>query len=185
MESPTANATGGGRPITSASWAFHHHFHRRGSKVILLLLSCLYALCGFPVQAAAAPGGKSVNICTAVVSVLYREPSSGRVASDGRVDGRYSLRSPVEAEHGRVVHLVSELGRNDGCTPAVNTPGHGHWIALVQRGGCRFADKIHNAALLSNASAVVVYDDREDDELITMNHEGRSKSQFIADSGSW
>lgn len=116
---------------------------------------------------------KSVNICSAVIDVVYKT-DTGKLAFDGKVDGRYALTSKVEAEQGKVVHLVTEMGNNDGCTPAVNTPQTGRWIALVQRGNCKFADKIHNAALLSNASAVVVYNNKEEDDLITMHHNGES-----------
>ncbi|ELT91813.1 hypothetical protein CAPTEDRAFT_229288 [Capitella teleta] len=139
-------------------------------KLQLAIMACVWNVLSCKGVAPPLPT-KSVNIFSAVINVVYKPPQSENLAFDGKVDGRYGLASRVEAEQGKVVHLLNELGHNTGCTPPVNIPLNGQWIALVQRGGCRFSDKIHNAARLSNASAVVVYNDRDEDDLITMHHE--------------
>lgn len=54
------------------------------------------------------------------------------------------------------------LGTNGNAIPSSN------WIALVQRGDCSFEQKVQNA-LNFNAEAVIVYDDRDSNELIKMN----------------
>jgi len=110
-------------------------------------------------------------VSTANLDVWYRDRVSGRRTRD-RVTGRYAVASPITPEYGRLVHVRTEDGRNHGCQPLVNAPdaSEGKWIALIQRGNCKFHDKVINAAWIYNASAVVVYNHMEESDLLIMHH---------------
>ncbi len=71
-----------------------------------------------------------------------------------------------------VVHVRTSDDQTHGCTPFVNVPAKEKWIALISRGGCKFTKKIFHAAVLHNASAVVIYNNQPGDSLLTMDHEG-------------
>ena len=108
----------------------------------------------------------------AVVNITYKDPETGETRSEKNEIGRYGTTDLPESESGLVVHVRSVYNTRDACEPPVNAPGE-KWIALVERGGCKFHKKIVNAAVTSNASAVVVYD-HENKDLLTMDHKGKS-----------
>ena len=68
------------------------------------------------------------------------------------------------------VHNYFSSGSNHGCSIPVNVPPQTKWIALIQRGKCKFNDKVYNTAIRHNASAVIIYNNVEEDVLITMQH---------------
>ena len=47
----------------------------------------------------------------------------------------------------------------------------GQWIAIIERGQCRFSEKIRNA-IDANASAVIIYDNEPDKMPLFMHHDG-------------
>ena len=106
----------------------------------------------------------------AVVNITYKDPETGELKSEKNEIGRYGTTDNPETESGLVVHVRTLENQRDGCKPLVNVPGE-RWIALIERGGCKFHKKIVNAAVTSNASAVVVYNN-EGKDLITMDHKG-------------
>ncbi|XP_068107150.1 E3 ubiquitin-protein ligase RNF128 isoform X1 [Hyperolius riggenbachi] len=97
--------------------------------------------------------------------------------------GVYGHDSPVEAASGLV--LMPRSHKNDyACPPKSNftvpSGWSGPWIALIQRGGgCTFSDKISAAAEVG-ASAVVIYNNKgEDNEVIEMSHPGTKNTIAI------
>ena len=110
-------------------------------------------------------------VYSAYVNITYKDPRSGEMATERTEMGRYGTESRREPEWGWVVHIRSANDATDGCEPPVNVPSV-RWVALVKRGACKFHQKIHNAAIVSNASAVVIYNSQDDDGLVTMEHKG-------------
>ena len=120
--------------------------------------------------ASAAP--VNIRVFSAIVNFSYVDPVS-RTELMGADVGRFGVASRLKPESGVVVHVRSDDGLNHGCGLPVNIPhGNRKWIALVRRGDCKFNEKIHNAAVMANASAVVVYNHRDEETLITMQHLG-------------
>ena len=58
----------------------------------------------------------------------------------------------------------------DGCRPLVEPIPTGPWIAIIERGNCRFTEKIRHA-LAANAAAVIVYDNEPHMTPLFMHHE--------------
>lgn len=116
-----------------------------------------------------------VSYTTAMIRYTYVEPSNDTHIVIEKEMGRYGLTSSNRSEEGLVVHVEEEeTGLNHGCTPYMNNipTGRQHWVALVQRGACKFQQKIHQA-LLHNASAIVIYNNVPEDDLLTMLHNGK------------
>ena len=107
----------------------------------------------------------------ASVNITYTDPATGELRSEKTDDcGIYGAESRLDTEWGLVVHVRSEDNKTNGCARLVNVPSE-RWIALIERGDCSFHTKISNAAIVSNASAVVIYDASES-SLLTMKHNG-------------
>ena len=109
----------------------------------------------------------------AVVNITYKDPITGEQRTEKREIGRYGTTSRMDSEYGWVVHVRTEDNKTHGCTPPINVPKSKYkWVALVERGSCKFHKKIQNAAMVRNASAVVIYNHKETDDLLTMDHNG-------------
>ena len=106
----------------------------------------------------------------AYINLSYVDPSTGEWRTES-TKGMYGSESRLDDEWGFVVHVRTLDNRTDGCSPPVNAPSD-RWIALIRRGDCKFHQKIHNAGIISNASAVVVYDNEEAIHPLTMQHQG-------------
>jgi len=91
---------------------------------------------------------------------IMNDTQTGHMMSKS-FDGRYGETSKISSENGLVVHVRDIDNNTDGCKPAVNVPQDEPWIALIQRGSCSFQTKIFQATKLSNASAVVVYNNQD------------------------
>lgn len=106
-----------------------------------------------------------------VVNVTYVDPQSGRVISYRMEKQGFYGENKVAAVSGLGVHVLTISNRTGACEPLLqSTTRTEPWIALVQRGVCNFNKKIRNAAVGSNASAVLVYNDDAERELIAMKH---------------
>ena len=118
---------------------------------------------------------KQFRLHTAVVNLTYKDPVTHTTVIEGAEMGRYALNSPVDPEHGLVVHVRTSDGANHGCTPPINIPNDIRWIALVERGDCKFAKKVFTSTVNSkrNASAVVIYNHKDEDRLVTMDHNSK------------
>ena len=111
------------------------------------------------------------DLYSARIVVNYTDPSTKNMVSK-ELAGRFGVSSPTATEVGLLVHVLTEDALNHGCTPAVNAPTASPWIALIQRGNCKFEHKINNAVVKNNASAVIIYNHKAEDTLITMDHSG-------------
>lgn len=86
---------------------------------------------------------------------------------DGK--GKFGSNSPKRNEKG---WLYSLMGNNvNGCNVFNVAVDRKPWIALIKRGVCNFKDKIINARN-HNATAVVIYDNKNSDEVVQMSHVG-------------
>lgn len=86
---------------------------------------------------------------------------------DGK--GKFGSNSPKRNEKG---WLYSLMGNNvNGCNVFNVAVDRKPWIALIKRGVCNFKDKIINARN-HNATAVVIYDNKDSDEVVHMSHVG-------------
>ena len=110
----------------------------------------------------------------ALLNITFKDPVTGKMTNKKHNDGLYSTNGRFEAEWGVIVHVRTVDNKTHGCTPPVNIPS-GRWIALIQRGSCPFRNKVHNAAVLKNASAVVVYNNEvtKEGRQLAMQHNGR------------
>ena len=109
---------------------------------------------------------------TAVINITYRSVPSGNDITESGEMGRYGTSSRLEEEYGWVIHVRTANNETHGCSPPINFPLDGRrWIALIERGSCKFHKKIENAAA-SNATAVVIYNS-VDADLVTMEHNGK------------
>ncbi|KAI0239257.1 hypothetical protein LSAT2_010002 [Lamellibrachia satsuma] len=111
---------------------------------------------------------------SASVKITYADPTStsGATVTEKTKAGIYGSPSNRNSEWGWVFPVRSANGEKDGCQPTVNVPSS-RWVALIERGTCKFHDKIFNAAVVKNAVAAVVYDNtkgKDDPELLTMEH---------------
>lgn len=140
---------------------------------LTMAATCLQLCCCLLVSGSAADeySGPLAHIqYVAFINLSYVDPSSGDWRTESEV-GLFGSESRLDDAWGVVVHVRTQDNRTDGCRPPVNAPSD-RWIALIRRGACKFHQKIHNAGIISNASAVVVYNNEEDTQLLTMKHKG-------------
>ena len=104
------------------------------------------------------------------VSIEFRNKLGDVGRENFKENGRYGHLSKVNYDgplKGQLVHVKTLHDKSDlGCgeiDPAV-VPASGTWVALVRRGICSFNEKIYFAAKRSNASAVIVYSHKKEDE---------------------
>ena len=120
----------------------------------------------------------------AYVNITYKDPATGQIRSEKDEKGVYAKTSKIDSAYGLVVHVLTADNGHDGCTVPINTVKPGvKWIALIQRGNCRFEDKIRGAVKRRNASAVVVYNHKYEEGLITMDHKSKYDAIFFLISG--
>lgn len=116
----------------------------------------------------------------AVMTLTYRDPSSGRRRNEDN-DGVFGLGSAIKHVSGQIIHVRS--GNNSfGCTTIDNPPGHAvkTWIALLMRGGCEFSDKIRVATKDNNASATVIYDQKNGPRLSGMEIDSDGEFSYLS-----
>lgn len=103
----------------------------------------------------------------AYINTTYNT-SDGVLHSDNTESGKYG-ESYIGSVSGLLIHVRSKrTGEPTACTwPLITYSTQDHrlpvsdpWIALIKRGQCEFAVKVLNA-ILSNASAVLIYNDKE------------------------
>jgi len=140
---------------------------------LTLTATCLQLCCCLLVSGSAADdySGALTHIeRVAFINLSYVDPATGEWRTE-RIAGLYGSESRRDDEWGVVVHVRALDNQTDGCRPPVNAPSD-RWIALIRRGACKFHQKIQNAGIISNASAVVIYNNLEDTQLLTMKHKG-------------
>jgi len=114
------------------------------------------------------------GICIyAYINTTYTNDDT--VYSEKREYGKFG-ETYVGSAYGVLIHVRSEKSDNPtactlplvtNSTPDRKLPVSEPWIALIKRGECEFGVKIMNA-IHSNASAVIVYNDREAADLDIM-----------------
>ncbi|XP_054261350.1 E3 ubiquitin-protein ligase goliath-like isoform X7 [Macrosteles quadrilineatus] len=115
---------------------------------------------------------------TAYLNITFVDPVTGRTVREKTEIGKFG-ESYIGVSSGVLVHVRSGAD-NSGCTlPFRSTAGSGQlpkesWIALVKRGGCNFQVKVDNA-YASNASGIIVYNDRDSSVLEKMKLTLRAK----------
>lgn len=110
----------------------------------------------------------------AYINTTYNT-SDGMIHSDNTESGKYG-ETNVGSAYGVLIHVRSvSTGEPTACTSPLTTystpdgrlPVSEPWIALIKRGQCEFSLKVMNA-VQSNASAVLVYNDKDTNVLDTM-----------------
>jgi len=144
----------------------------------LQLCCCLLVSGTSPGDDYSPPAQLSQIQYVAFINVSYVDPDTGDWRTESEV-GLYGSESRLEDEWGVVVHVRARDNRTDGCSPPVNAPSGPRWVALIRRGACKFHQKIHNAGIISNASAVVIYNNEDDTQLLTMKHQGLSLCRLL------
>ena len=146
-------------------------------RSILLLSSCFVCLswnCQSVISMSLdMPMPEELPVATANLNINYKSEETGSGLKYEVLTGNYAMASPIVPEYGQLVHVLTDNGANDGCLPLFkNVPKHsqGKWIALIERGNCKFHNKVINAAFIHNASAVVVYNHVEEPDLLVMKH---------------
>lgn len=116
---------------------------------------------------------------TAYINVTYLDPVTNKIKSEKSEIGKFGD-GKVSSASGLLIHVSSSEGEYTGCaSPLRSSSGDGSlpqepWIALVKRGQCNFEVKVDNA-FKHNASAVLVYNDRESATLDKMKLTGTSE----------
>ncbi|RUS77289.1 hypothetical protein EGW08_014953 [Elysia chlorotica] len=127
----------------------------------------------------------SMVVYRADIKYTYKESKNGGYVTN-EIQGRYgSGTQPTRAKiSGQIVHITS-LSRRDrsktdhfGCEKYTSKLPPVKWIALVERGECRFTDKLRTATLEHNASALVVYDNQTG-AIIKMEHKDVNKNVAV------
>lgn len=142
-----------------------------GLTFLLSLLSSTHALTSSEWGTSGGYTDEYESYTTAYINITYRD-SFGRVHSDKSEIGKFG-EAHVGYAVGILVHVKSEVtGDSSGCQLPLR-PSAGRqfprepWIALVKRGGCNFQNKVNNAAAM-NATGIIVYNDRESNNLDKM-----------------
>ena len=144
------------------------------STVLRLLFLTVLLLSIISSETAEIKSDSELSISSAQLTYEYRDNKNGLIKQGTTYNGRYARDSILESITGQLIHVQTDDGLNHGCTPILNVPKtKTTWIALVQRGLCRFEHKVINTVLLSNASAVIVYNNMVDEPLVTMEHGGK------------
>nr|CAD7443123.1 unnamed protein product [Timema bartmani] len=152
------------------------------SKVALLvLIAALHHLSGEASASSEWPSGVGDNnaetYVLAVINVTYVSDGSRNVTVTERAEIAKYGEGTVGPAAGLLVSVVTaSTGEPTSCgLPLVPRYGGGvfpsePWVALIRRGRCNFDLKVENA-FKSNASAVVVYNDRDSPALEKMKLE--------------
>lgn len=109
---------------------------------------------------------KMESYTVAYMNVTYVDRLTGEFRADKRDIARFG-EYHVAPVAGLLIHVRSETGDEPftACSLPLRPsygefPVHERWIALVKRGKCNFQQKVENA-FHSNASGIIVYNDKE------------------------
>jgi hypothetical protein len=154
---------------------------RAFQSIVRLRLLCIICLCFMPsLSLAINPPQKklSAEVTTlapvehveAIIDISYVDHRNHTTITT-HFEGLFGRNSRMVSVNAEVVHVRSKYGEHDGCGHVLewNIPERKPWIALVARGECNFQQKITNLYKNYNASAVIVYNN-EDEELFIIQH---------------
>ncbi|XP_069131150.1 RING finger protein 150-like [Argopecten irradians] len=103
------------------------------------------------------------------VNITYIDNGMTRVLFQKTKElGHFSVNSKIAPESGEVVRVMTIENNTDGCNDLINHIPSRNWIALIQRGNCSFTKKIEIAAKTYNASAVVIYNSKEEPDTVEL-----------------
>jgi len=106
----------------------------------------------------------------AYVNITFIDPLTGLRRSEKFLKGKWGTNGRME----QVVapaHIAKYAGNNtNGCQPLDQPVPTGQWIAIIERGQCRFSEKIRNA-IDANATAVIIYDNEPNKTPLFMHHD--------------
>lgn len=113
-------------------------------------------------------GYEGDDITFAMINISYIDPATGTLHTQNEEIGKYSM-GKVGSVSGIVVHVTSNDGKfHDACDPIdSNLWPSENWIALAMYGNCSDLIKLKNIQE-TNASAAVIYDNREGSRLIKL-----------------
>ncbi|EDO41758.1 predicted protein, partial [Nematostella vectensis] len=106
---------------------------------------------------------------TALLNITYCDPHRKHCDVSVSKKGAYGTHSMQEDASGWLYTLNED--NENGCDEFSIEVQVRPWIALVRRGSCRFNTKIANA-FKYNATAIIIYDSQDSDDVITMLNAG-------------
>lgn len=161
---------------------------RRGMHAMLAACTLLAVAASssdpWPAAASAVADETPDSYTTAYLNVTCYDAATGDVIqSDKSEIGKFG-EYHVGAANGVLLHVIGADGDRNGCASPVHgapavPPASGPWIALVRRGKCSFQTKVDNARR-AGASAVIVYNDRDNADLDKMKLQPSDPSEYAA-----
>lgn len=101
----------------------------------------------------------NITYCDANGKKCFIKPYDG--------NGKFGIHSPKHRSSGWLYTLVEN--NVNGCKEFNVNVDKKPWIALIERGVCNFKEKIQNA-YKHNATAVIIYDNKDREDEIIMSH---------------
>ncbi|OXB51596.1 hypothetical protein ASZ78_005382, partial [Callipepla squamata] len=116
-------------------------------------------------------GATEAATVSASVRVSYFNSASNETVSQQCKSGVYGFNSPLRSARGAVA--VPHGGSLQACDPNTTfSTAEPQWVALIERGNCTFAEKIHVAAERGAAAAVIFNTAAEGNRTFPMFHAG-------------
>lgn len=142
------------------------------TKWTIHILFTFYVMCSFAV--CGHENKHSETVTHSIIEIKYNDSKTGDLVVSSAEYGHYGTKSRIDGESGVLVHVQSVCKQPQGCGPGwagcapiePNIVPHEKWIALIRRGNCSFNKKIHFATKVSNASAVVFYNNQSKTESV-------------------
>jgi len=106
----------------------------------------------------------------AFVNITYVDPITGERKSERYFKGKWGTTGIMKAVMANAFIPKYGDGKRDGCHQFKQPLPSGPWIALIERGQCRFSEKIRNA-VAANATAVIVFDNEPHKTPPFMHHD--------------
>ncbi|OXB51811.1 hypothetical protein ASZ78_007481, partial [Callipepla squamata] len=114
-------------------------------------------------------GATEAATVSASVRVSYFNSASNETVSQQCKSGVYGFNSPLRSARGAVA--VPHGGSLQACDPNTTfSTAEPQWVALIERGNCTFAEKIHVAAERGAAAAVIFNTAAEGNRTFAMFH---------------
>lgn len=137
-------------------YSYHFIAKPKWRPCCLWIVTVLFSL-AFSTASATSSSDSTVNeYFTAKVNMTYFSQKEEKFVSESKQMGHYVKHGKLGPETAKVIHVMTKKNKSDGCTDLVNAPVNEKWIALIERGDCKFSEKLKIAQKF-NACAVVFY----------------------------
>lgn len=137
-------------------YSYHFIAKPKWRPCCLCIVTVLFSL-AFSTASATSSSDSTVNeYFTAKVNMTYFSQKEEKFVSESKQMGHYVKYGKLGPETAKVIHVMTKKNKSDGCTDLVNAPVNEKWIALIERGDCKFSEKLKIAQKF-NACAVVFY----------------------------